>query len=246
MLQQKGTGPFMRAVAAGLWQLMGFPRNMFNVYLAGDVLFDTATRWARWRILRQLHGRSLALVALTHCHPDHQGTAAFLCRRFRVPLACHEADVPAMETRGRMLPRNRVIQLGEKFWAGPPYKVERPLRDGDEVAGWHVIHSPGHTPGHVMYFRPADRVVIAGDLLANIHFLTGEPGLREPPGFFSADPDANRRSLQKLIDLQPSVVCFGHGPPLADPDLLLRYMAERDRATVEGPAAAGGTPLGKQ
>src|SRR5271165_416656 len=102
----------MREVADGVWQLAGFPRDMFNVYLMGDVLVDAATRWARWRIVRQVRDRPLRMVALTHCHPDHQGAARALCRRFGVPLACHEADVPAMEGRTSMQPDNRLMRLG--------------------------------------------------------------------------------------------------------------------------------------
>jgi glyoxylase-like metal-dependent hydrolase (beta-lactamase superfamily II) len=124
-----------------------------------------------------------------------------------------------------MEPRNRLIRLGVRFWAGPAYPVTRVLRDGDEVAGFQVIHTPGHTPGHVLYFRAADRLAIAGDLLANIHLLTGEPGLREPPSFFSWSRAINRRSIQRLVQLQPEVVCFGHGPPLCDRALLERFAA---------------------
>jgi hydroxyacylglutathione hydrolase len=155
-------------------------------------------------------------VALTHVHSDHQGVAAALCERFGVPLACHEDDVPVMEGKLPMRPDNRIIRMFGRLLAGPPYPVGRVLRGGDEVAGFRVVHTPGHTPGHVLYFREADRVAIAGDLLANIHFITRRPGLREPPWFFSQDPAQNRRSVQTLVDLQPSVVCFGHGPPLRD------------------------------
>ena len=91
----------MRQVADGVWLLRGYPPDMFNVYLMEDVLVDAGTRWARGRILSQLRQRRLSLVALTHCHPDHQGAARALCRRFGIPLACHEADVPAMEGRAR-------------------------------------------------------------------------------------------------------------------------------------------------
>jgi glyoxylase-like metal-dependent hydrolase (beta-lactamase superfamily II) len=200
---------------------------MFNAYFAGGVLFDAGTRWARPRILRQLHGREVRLVALTHCHPDHQGVARAVCERFGVRLACHEADVPATEGRTPMLPRNRVVRLGELLWAGPPCRVGRPLRDGDEVGGFGVIHTPGHTPGHVVFFRERDRVAIAGDVLANIHFLTGRPGLREPPRYSCVDPAENRRSARLLADLRPEVTCFGHGPPLRDPGLLERFVALR-------------------
>ncbi|MBV9125998.1 MAG: MBL fold metallo-hydrolase [Planctomycetes bacterium] len=210
----------MRLIVPGVWQLAGRPRDLINIYLAEDVLFDTGTRWSKQRVRSQLRGRRLRLVALTHCHPDHQGTAKWVCEHFGVPLACHEMDVPAMEGRAPMLPDNRLLRLGVRFWGGPPCRVDRVLREGDEVAGFRVVHAPGHTPGHVIYYRDADRVAIAGDVLANIHFLTRRPGLREPPPFFSADPDQNRRSIQILVNLKPSVVCFGHGPPLRDPELL--------------------------
>jgi glyoxylase-like metal-dependent hydrolase (beta-lactamase superfamily II) len=215
----------MREVAPGVWLLAGFPRDMFNVYLLGDVLVDAATRWGQHRILSQLRGRRLQAVALTHCHPDHQGAAKIVCHRFHVPLACHEADVPAMEGRAAMAPPTWVLRIGVRLWAGPPHPVARVLRNGDEVAGFRVVHAPGHTPGHVIFFRDSDRVAVAGDVLANISFVTGKPGLREPPFFFSADPMQNRRSILTLADLKPSVVCFGHGPPLRDSARLERAAA---------------------
>jgi glyoxylase-like metal-dependent hydrolase (beta-lactamase superfamily II) len=192
----------MHQVADDVWQLGGVPRNMFNVYLAGDVLIDAATRWGRPRVLRQLQGRKVRLVALTHCHPDHQGAARAVCKRFGVPLACHQADVPAMTGTVRMQPHNWVMRLGEWVWSGPAHAVERVLGDGDEVGGFRVVHAPGHTPGHVMYFREADGLAIAGDVLANISFLTRKPGLREPPAAFSVDMAENRRSIRKLLELR--------------------------------------------
>jgi glyoxylase-like metal-dependent hydrolase (beta-lactamase superfamily II) len=215
----------MEAVAPGVWLLTGFPQYALNAYLVGDVLIDAGTRWSgRW-LLPPLRGRRLALVALTHCHPDHQGLAARVCRKYRVPLACHEADAPAAEGRRPMQPRNGLLRLFAPLLAGPPHPVGRVLRDGDEVAGCRVVHAPGHTPGHVFYFREADRLVIAGDVLANINVLTGRPGLREPPPFFSVDRRQNRAAMRRLLDLRPSVVCFGHGPPLRDLTPLERLVA---------------------
>src|SRR5262245_36383680 len=215
----------MQFIAKGVWQLSGFPRHFFNVYLLGDVLIDAATRWGTRRILRQLRDRPPRLVALTHCHPDHQGAAKTVCETFGVPLACHKADVPAAEGRVRMLPHNRVIRLGEWLWAVPPCPVGRHLEDGDEIAGFRVVHAPGHTPGHSMFFRDADRLCIAGDVLANSNYLTGKPSLREPLALFSVDVAQNRRSIRTLVDLKPSVVCFGHGPPLRNPEVLEQYVA---------------------
>jgi glyoxylase-like metal-dependent hydrolase (beta-lactamase superfamily II) len=223
----------MRQIAPELWQLAGVPPNLFNVYLVGNVLIDTATRWAARRILRQVGERPIELIALTHCHPDHQGCARRLCEHFGVPLACHEADVPTMEGRRPMAPNHWLMRLGTRLWAGPAHCVGRVLRDGDEVAGFRVVHAPGHTPGHIMLFRDSDRVAIGGDVLANIHFVTLRPGLREPPKFFSTDRFENRRSIQMLASLRPSLVCFGHGPPLRDMAQLHR-IAERIEASKQG------------
>jgi glyoxylase-like metal-dependent hydrolase (beta-lactamase superfamily II) len=220
----------MQMLANGLWQLSGFPRDWFNVYLVGDVLIDAGTRWAKRRILRQLRGRSVELVALTHCHPDHQGAAKAVCEHFGVPLACHEADVPAMEGRVPMQPNNSMIRMSTRLWAGPSYSVGRILRDGDEVGGFRVVHAPGHTSGHVIFFRQSDRIAIAGDVLFNVSFVTGRAGLRVPPAAFCTDASQNRSSIRSLADLKPNMVCFGHGPPLSDPLLLEHFVGQREIA----------------
>lgn len=217
----------MLKLADGLWLLNGFPRYYFNVYLMQDVLVDAATRWGRWRILRQLRDRPPRLMALTHCHPDHQGSAFAVCERFGVPLACHEGDRAAMEGRAPMQPDNKIMHLGHRVWAGPARRVDRILRDGEELAGFRVIHAPGHTPGEVMFFREKDRILIAGDVLDNLNFRTGRPGLLEPPWFFSQDRLQNRHSIRLLHSLRPALVCFGHGPPLRRLELLDRFMARR-------------------
>lgn len=217
----------MREIADGVWQLRGTPRDMVNVYLAGDVLIDSASRWAQGRILRQLQGRTLRLVALTHVHPDHQGCAHVVCTRYGVPLACHEVDVPAMEGQALMLPQNRLVRFGIWLWHGPPHPVGRALREGDEVHGLRVVHAPGHTAGHVIYFRQADRVAFVGDVLVNMNFITRRPGLREPPHKFSVDYLENRKSVRKLLELKPRVICFGHGPPLYDVSLLESFVQRR-------------------
>jgi hydroxyacylglutathione hydrolase len=222
----------MQIIADGVWQLRGVPASAVNVYLVNDVLIDAGTRWAKGRILSELRRHRIRMVALTHCHPDHQGVAAHLCKQRKVPLACHEADVAAMEGRRPMLPDNMIMRVGHRLLSGPAHPVERVLREGDEVAGFRVIHTPGHTPGHVIFFRDSDRVAIAGDLLANFNFLKWRPELTEPLWFFSHDPALNRRSLRKLIELQPRVVCFGHGPQLWKVEQLEAVMVRWERPTT--------------
>jgi hydroxyacylglutathione hydrolase len=219
----------LKQLASDLWQLRGFPPNGINVYLAEDVLIDTATRLAGRRILRQIEDRPLSLVALTHVHPDHQGAVAQVCEARGVPLACHADDVDAMEGRRPVQeknPDNPIVRLERRYWEGPPRKVDRVLREGDEVAGFRVIHAPGHARGEVIFFRESDRVAIAGDVINTINVFTGIPGVREPPGMYTLDPEENRRSIRKLLDLGPSLVCVGHGAPLRDLAKLERLVAE--------------------
>ncbi|HWB70062.1 MAG TPA: MBL fold metallo-hydrolase, partial [Solirubrobacterales bacterium] len=65
----------MKNLAPGVWRLDEFPRPLINVYLAEDVLIDAGRRWDIGRIRKQLRGREISLLALTHVHPDHQGAA---------------------------------------------------------------------------------------------------------------------------------------------------------------------------
>jgi glyoxylase-like metal-dependent hydrolase (beta-lactamase superfamily II) len=136
-----------------------------------------------------------------------------------------------MEGREPMQPRSRLLRLSARIWSGPPHPVGWKLRDGDRVAGFRVVHAPGHTPGHVVFFREKDRVAIAGDLLFSVG-ITVCRGLMQPPAFFSVDPDQNRRSIRLLTELRPSLLCFGHGPPLRQPEMLDRFVARWERGRV--------------
>ena len=210
----------MKQIADGLYQLKGFPPNIMNVYLAGDVLVDAASRHAEKRILRQLDGRAVAAHALTHAHPDHQGASAAVCSRLGIPYWVGEGDVEAAEGGAAVImqkqpgsPRNRA---SARLFAGPGRTVDRVIREGDEVGGFTVLEVPGHSAGHVAYWRESDRALILGDVLFGLHPLTGVPGLHQPPEVFTPDPARNRESARRLAELEPALVCFGHGPPLRD------------------------------
>ena len=120
---------------------------------------------------------------------------------------------------------NRLIAAA---WEGPPHTVGRVLGEGDEVAGFRVVHAPGHTPGEVVYFRDSDRVAICGDVINNVDLRTGRTRVCEPPDQLSLDPEQNRESIRKLASLEPSLVCPGHGPPLQDTEKLAALAASFD------------------
>jgi hydroxyacylglutathione hydrolase len=218
----------MKQLADDLYLLRGFPPNAINVYLVGDVLIDAATRQGERRIMRQIRGRTVSAHALTHAHPDHQGSSHAICERLGIPLWCGRGDVPAMETPGAIFNSQAPGWLNRfqaRFWTGPPHPVARALQEGDEVAGFTVLEVPGHSRGHVAYWRPADRVLILGDVLNGMNLMTGRRGLQEPPTIFTPDPPRNRQSARRLAALEPELVCFGHGPPLRDPRALSDFAA---------------------
>jgi hydroxyacylglutathione hydrolase len=217
----------MKELAAGLHQLHGFPPNAINVYLMGDVLVDAGTRYARGRILRQLRGHEVKAHALTHAHPDHQGSSHAVCNALNIPLWCGAADAPAVENPKLIkerLPRHWLNHLIGSLWTGPAQPVARLLREGDEVGGFTVIETPGHCVGHVSYWSEKGRVLVLGDVLANLNILTGLPGLHEPPDLFTFDPPLNRQSARKVAALRPELVCFGHGPPLRNAQKFLDFV----------------------
>lgn len=218
----------MKNLAPGVWRLKEFPAPTINMYLAEDVLIDAGRTWDRRRIFAELEGREISLVALTHVHPDHQGCAKVVCEERGVPLACHADDVEAMEGRRPVQEAatgNPVNRLIRSIWEGPPHKVERVLQEGDEVAGFRVVHTPGHARGHVVFFRESDRVAICGDVIRNMSYATGLPGIKEPPDIFTYDPAGNRRSIRKLAELNPSLILPGHGPAVTDMSAFERFVA---------------------
>ena len=213
----------MRQLADDLYLLRGFPRNAINVYLAGDVLIDSGSRHAAKRIFKQIEGRDVNAHALTHAHPDHDGSTKEVAEKLGVPVWCGANDVDLAENG--MTIEHRMQKLSAAAYSGPRYKVDRALHEGDEVAGFTVLDVPGHSPGHVAYWRESDRALILGDVLWNLNPLTGLPSLREPPDFFTPDPPQNRESARKLGALEPALVCFGHGPPIRDTKKITDFIA---------------------
>jgi len=89
-----------------------------------------------------------------------------------------------------------------------------------------VLEVPGHSAGHVAFWREPDRVLILGDVLNNMNVITGMPtGLHEPPERYTPDPARNRESARRLAALGPSLTLFGHGPPLRDTRRLVDFVA---------------------
>jgi hydroxyacylglutathione hydrolase len=217
----------MRELAPGVWQVLGYrpgfgiaATNLINVFVIDDVLIDASTRYSGKRILRELKGHEIRAHALTHAHPDHQGASHEVCEALGIPYWCPEKDAPAAENPkliGKRQPDHPVAQFYARIFTGPGHRVDRTLKEGDEVGGFRVLDVPGHSAGHVAYWRESDKVLILGDVLTNMDQLTTLRGLQEPKPYLTPDPAQNRRSAKRLGPLEPELVLFGHGPPLRDP-----------------------------
>lgn len=212
----------MKQIVSDVHLITGVPPYSINCYLVGDVLVDAMAKMDARRIVKELKGRELRAHALTHAHPDHQGASRRVCTEFGVPFWAGELDVPPAEDASLIAqrqPRHPINTLFAKILAGPGHPVDRVLREGDELtAGFVVLDTPGHSAGHVSFWREVDRTLILGDVLNNQHPLLGFPrGLREPLTIFTPDPDRNRESIRRLGELEPLTVLFGHGPPHRDP-----------------------------
>lgn len=218
----------MEQLADGLWQLSGFPKHGINEYLIGDVLVDAGAKLDRRHILKDLKGHEVNAHALTHAHVDHQGASKAVCETLGVPFWVGTNDADAAEDPRLILqrqPRHPINNVFYRLMAGPGHPVDRKLVEGDEVGGFTVLDVPGHSAGHVAFWRESDRALVLGDVLNSMHVFTAVRGLREPPTFFTPDSVRNRESARRLGQLEPKLVCFGHGPPERDTKKFVEFCA---------------------
>lgn len=216
----------LEPIADGVWVLRGgFPRRTMNVYLLRDgdgvCVFDAGIRSmtpALAALGAQLGG--ITRVVLSHAHPDHRGAAPGL----GAPVYCHPADRADAEGDGGVH-YFRFEQLDWwarrpfphllRMWDGGPVSIAGTLDEGDEVAGFRVIHLPGHAPGLIGLWRESDRLALASDCFYTLDPQTGLFGPpRVPHRAFNHDTEQARASIRKLAALAPATAWAGHAEPL--------------------------------
>lgn len=224
-------------VAPGLHRLSLLPLDLLNVYLLDDVLLDAGGRFQSRRVLRALRGRRVVAHALTHGHFDHQGGSHAICEALGIPLWCGEGERRAVETgdAGLLHPNpDGLVGRIDRALAGPGHPVARVLREGDTVGGFTVLETPGHTPGHLAFWRERDRALVLGDILFHRSPITFRHGLAHPYGFLIHDEAQSRAAARRLAALEPELVCFGHGEPLRDPVRLRAFLRAPTPRPVPG------------
>lgn len=222
----------MKNIAKDVYQIPLFPRNAINCYVIEDTLIDAGIRSSDRIILKALKDKSITKHALTHAHADHQGSSKVICETLNIPLLCSESEKEFAET-GNVIteypnPNHIISKFQKNFWAGKGHSVSGTLKEGDQIGGFTVIETPGHSSGHLSFFREKDGILIVGDVMTNMNLLTTIVGLNEPPNLFTADKKNNRKSILKLLSLKPKILCFGHGPVLFDNGDLEKFVQKLD------------------
>ncbi len=144
--------------------------------------------------LRDLGGE-LSAIVLTHSHPDHIAGVEIMRDRYGVPVWAHEATDTQVD-----------------------FAVDRYLRDEEVIElpgnpGWrlHVMHTPGHDPGHIALYEETTRTILCGDMIAN-------PGTIVVSEAYGGDMDAFLVSLERLMTLEEAkLVVPAHGMPQPQP-----------------------------
>ncbi len=160
-------------------------------------------------------------ILITHHHSDHTGSLASLVETTGAKAYVHALDTPITRGDEPVPGPNRASRLGKIVGPVimrlqpsrmPPVPIERELEDGDYLpiaGGIRVIHTPGHTAGHVSYLWPQQGgILFAGDAAANFRGLGPPVGMG---GMFTEDVEQAKQSFRRLAALEFDSACFGHG-----------------------------------
>ncbi|HEX3801801.1 MAG TPA: MBL fold metallo-hydrolase [Solirubrobacteraceae bacterium] len=222
------------AIAAGVWLLRGgIPRRM-NVYLIEDdgglTVFDSGSRQMS-RAIRAAGARfgGIRRIVLSHADCDHRGGAAGI----DLPIYCHPLEKSAAQSAS---PYRDYWNLGLlSSWARPIYprllaswdggslEIAGTVQEGDEIAGFKVLHLPGHAPGLIALYREEDGLALVSDLFYTLNPDTGLGNAAHVPHpAFNLDTNQARESIRRLATLGPKVVWPGFAKPVSGDDIDLQ------------------------
>jgi glyoxylase-like metal-dependent hydrolase (beta-lactamase superfamily II) len=231
-------------VAPGVW---GMKILFVNVYMVQDiengnwVLIDAGLRGSSGRILKmaeELFGQDAkpSAIILTHGHFDHIGAIEDLLEKWAVPVYAHHLEIPYLNGTSAYPPPDPTVGGGLMAlmsWAYPssPIDISRWIKELPDdytvpyLHDWEFIHTPGHTPGHVSFYRERDQVLIAGDAFVTTQqesafsVVTQQKKICGPPRYFTPDWALAYQSVKKLAKLEPEIVATGHGQPFKGEEL---------------------------
>jgi glyoxylase-like metal-dependent hydrolase (beta-lactamase superfamily II) len=254
MLAKKDVKYFQ--VAQGVW---GMRLLFVNVYMIanrrgagkGWVLVDTGTKGSEDKIIAMAEaifgpGTRPAAIILTHGHSDHAGSLRELLKVWNVAVYAHHLEAPYLTGKSSYPPADPqtgggLMSLASVLFSTKPINIRRNLVEIDmydgvpELPEWKVIHTPGHTPGHISLFMPLNTTLIAGDAFTTTQAESAwqlafyKKKVSGPPKYITSDWIAAAKSVRKLAALQPRIAATGHGPVMRGRELAtgLNFLANR-------------------
>ncbi len=181
-------------------------------------------------------GARPSAIVLTHGHFDHVGVLETLAREWDAPVYAHELERPYLDGSAAYPVPDPSVGGGLMARISPLYPTS-PVDVSDRLhilpedgsvppmPGWRWLHTPGHSPGHVSFWRESDGSLIVGDAFVTTAqesayaVATQEPEIHGPPMYLTTEWDAAAVSVRALAALKPERAVTGHGRPLAGPEL---------------------------
>lgn len=173
------------------------------------------------KFVNQLNAGPLRRILLTHGHSDHVGAVKAILTRNKVPVYAHDIEIPYME--GELLYPKR-----KKLENNLPKQLAQSLLKDEQgqltaIARLTPYLTPGHSPGHVVYYHEIDQVLLAGDL------FNSKRGKLRPP-MFTPYMDVALQSSFIVEELKPERLEVCHGSTVFRPeDQLEEYVRETGR-----------------
>jgi glyoxylase-like metal-dependent hydrolase (beta-lactamase superfamily II) len=213
-------------LATGIWRIPTVRFDLVNSFLIADddgslTLVDAGLKRAEKKVLAALASlgkapQDVQRIVLTHAHQDHAGGLAGAKAATGANVLAHDRDAVYLQSgkppqldhsrlSGRLMNRMRggfgKVDVGETFQDGELLPIGGGLR---------VVHTPGHSPGHVSLLHEPTGVLITGDAIFNVR------GLRYSPATFCTDIRLSRETAHRLGELEYDVAAFTHGAHISD------------------------------
>jgi len=183
--------------------------SLANVYIVttnkGYLIIDAGVPENFIRVISYLRKNNFSLekclgIIITHYHSDHTGCLADLKEMLKTKVFAHKEEAPFISGKAK-LPRGREFKHTD---------VDVEVNDGDLIYGLQVIHTPGHTPGSICLYYPAEKALFIGDLIVNENNI-----LTEIPTQYSLDPEKNREAIKHVYEVVDfELLLPSHGEPI--------------------------------
>ena len=224
--------------------VLGLRIMLVNVFAVstpdGWVLIDAGLPMSDGRIRRWAESyfgsQKPSAILVTHGHFDHVGAFPKILESWDVPVFAHQLELPYLRGQ-KKYPAPNASAGGGLMSLLAPFYPRGPIDLGDRVQplplsgtvpgleDWKWIRTPGHTEGHVSFFRDNDRTLLVGDAFCTTKqeslssIATQTPELHGPPAYYTSDWDAAKASVEILADFKPLCLAPGHGSPMRGPEV---------------------------